>query len=182
MRKLSSREKKLAVVAAIIVIAGVVVSIWSPEKVRSKRGSAALSELETLAERVKSNEKTIKKYRRLSAVYGDPPIPLSPGDAGNKLTRLLYKAAQGRARLQRVSQTGTQKIRGFKGYDKVVVRADFTSADLDKLLRFIGELKASPEVLAIEEIVIKPPKKKPMTGSVTVSAFAKKKKVKKGKV
>jgi len=181
MRELSSREKKLAAAAAVVVAAGVIVSLWSPEASPSRRGSPSLSELEALARRVKASEKTMAKYRRLSRFYGDPPMPASPGDVGNRLTRLLYRAAEGKARLQRISQTGTQKIRGYKEYDKVVVRADFTCSDLERLLKFIGELKASPQVLAIEEIVVKPPRKKPMTGTVTVSAFTKKKKVKKRK-
>ena len=177
MKKLSPREKWLLAIGVVVIVAGGV--FWRRSSSDSKpRGvqESPLAELQKTAAKADRSERTFASYDRLAAMWGVPPGPSDPGQEANRLTKMLYDAARQGVAMQRISQAGTQKIRRFKDYDKVVLRADISAQDLTSLMKFLNALEASAGFLAIEDAVIRAPAKPgmPLTGRVAVSAFARK--------
>ena len=165
----------MAIGAAVIVVGGVFWwrSSWD-SKPKGVQGS--LSVLKEITAKAARSERTFATYERLAGIWGVPPSPSDPGQEANRLTKMLYDAAKQGVNLQRISQAGTQKIRKFKDYDKVVLRADISVQDLASLLKFMSALEASGGFLAVEEVVIRAPRNPgaPLTGRVAVSAFTRK--------
>ena len=174
MRKLAPREIRLAAVAAAVIIVALVSSRVSTSPSRARGAKAQLAQVEAIAVRGEAKAALLAEYDRLARAHGVPSAPGEPGKEANRLTKLLYDAAgRGKVSLQRVSQAGTQKIRGFGSYDKVVVRADLQSRGLPEMLSFLHELESAPGIFAVEEVIIRSPRKpgQPLSARTAISAF-----------
>jgi len=176
VRRLSRREAVLAVAAIVVVAIALFASALSPSKARGEGVAGELAELEAIDLLVTSRMDEAERFGRGIALLGLPSAPASTSEEINKLTKGLYQASKKGVTLARVSQAGVQRIPKFRQYDMVVVRADVSSRDVKTLLAFLREVEMLPGLIAINEVVLRAPRKPgmPITGRITVSAFARK--------